>query len=114
MSMLDQYSEISNVIMYNLAQEMREIMPYANFEPHPCSAIDYAHCIIQYQQSKLLLVLNVDAFNITLCDLLRPFTMAARSILAIVQLHDPLSLNAKFWTEQIKHYLVRMGILTFT
>jgi len=93
--------------MRNLAQEMREIIPYTDFEPYPCSETDYAHCIIRCQQFRLLLVLNVSTHNVALYDLLQPFTMAIYNTLAIIQLHDPLSLDAKFWAEQIKHHLTR-------
>jgi hypothetical protein len=96
--------KLSNAVMRKLVREIREIMPDASFEFTPCSKGHHANCIIQYQFMLVLCVNTIDMiFDIALYDLLQPYDM-----LAIVQLYDPLSLDAKFWAEQIKQYLIKM------
>ena len=87
--------------MRKLVREIREIMPDASFEFIPCSKMHHAYCFIKYQQFKLMLVLYPN--NIKLCDI-----VSLLQIVSNVQLYDPLSLDAKFWAEQIKQYLIKM------
>ena len=92
-------TEINIAIMHNLVQEMREIMSDVNFEPY-C-----ARCIIQYRQFKLILMLyqsEAILYDLSHC-LLR--------IVSSVQLCDPLSLDAKFWVEQIKQQQDRKSVV---
>jgi hypothetical protein len=84
--------------MRKLTQEILHIMPSANLAFTPCSKRYYAHCTIQYQQLKFMLVLY--SAKITLYDIshLRP-------VVNDTPLHDPLSLDAEFWVGQIKRRL---------
>jgi hypothetical protein len=88
---------IDSAIMHKIVREMRKIMPDASFSFAPCSKVHHAHCLIKYQQLKLILVLYSNNIKLYVVSLL--WTISD------IQLCDPLSLDAKFWVEQIKRHL---------